>query len=164
MRARTDMVSRTEEALLKLVDVVDLSTCLNGFPHPTRNEVLDSALTELGSPSSAGRINVLDGDKDEAASTEMLGADVSVNAYEIVHRSQIELIVMAKVGVERDALFDAAMVMIADKFAEDRTMGGVVSRVEITGVQRTNHNVDGLAGVKAAIIDVELQFTSGRPF
>lgn len=155
--------SRTEQAIIALVNAIDAKTSLQSFPRPSRNDTLDSMLENIGD-GDGGRINVLDGDrKDMTAMTGAATADIP-DGYDITHGAVVEVLVQAKNAADRDAIFDALMLSIHDAIRVDRSLGNVVTWCDYDSIQRTNLAVDGLPGVKAAVIGIDLLFLSNRPF
>lgn len=155
--------SRTEQAIIALVSVIDAATAPRGYPKPSRNDTLDGILENIGD-GDGGMINVLDG--NQVQREEVVGADTGVmdNAYEIVQGAQIEVIVKATDPKNRDAMFDQAVLMIHDQIAADRTLGGIVNWCAVDSIERADLAVDGLPFLKGAVISAQLTFVSTRPF
>lgn len=165
--------SRTELALIALVDAIRAVMRPESFPMARRNETLDTVLTTLENrlgEKGGGFVNVLDGESDEVS--ELLGADSADvdNGFECTQRAEIEWYVMHPESEPRDTMFDHGLVLIHDGIRaviegeQAGTLGGVVDDARVTSIDRVNPRVFGLPGIKAGILMVRLTFTSNRPF
>lgn len=163
------MTSRTEEALLALVAAFKSAAEAAPLvlPLPLRNEMLPTRL-DVFTGTTAGFLNVLDGsggpEGADGGSGETLGADVTESGYEITQRAEVEWIIEAAEKVDREAAFDAGLVLLNSKLKSDRTLGGVVDDVRFEKIERSGLAIDGLPNLKGAIITVALTFLSSEPF
>ena len=153
-------MTRTETALLALVNSIASAFSELDLPAPTRNDTLDALFDALGD-GEGGRVNIIDGDGEP---TEETLAGEQGEAYEIEHRASIEILVKAANPAARDATFDQLLIAIDDALKADRTLDGAVDDARITKVARSNLVTDGLPGMKGAEVTVTLTFLSDRPF
>ena len=162
------MPSRTEEALAALHGAIEKAFRPASFPTPARNETLDVILERMGEKGGAF-CNVIDGNGD--INSEALGSDDLPDGYEIIHRAEIEWLVMDPDPATRDATFDDGLLLLDQAVAVDieaagaRTLGGFVSDARLVApIERSNPRTDGLPGVKYALVTVQLTFKSSRIF
>jgi len=163
------MASRTEEALQALVAAFAAAAAAapTVLPPPSRNEMLPTRL-EAFDGTTCGFLNVLDGsggpEGADGGPGETLGADDSVDGYEIIHRAEVEWIIEAVEKDDREAAFDAGLVTLNAKLKSDRRLGGIVDDVRFEKIERSGLAIDGLPNLKGAIITVALTFLSSEPF
>lgn len=149
----------TDDALSALQAALVACAAATGPLHD--NAVLGSEWATIAATQTF--FNLIDGNGDASA---LIGAgqDAGGGLYEIDHDAELEWVVQASDPVTRRSVFAAGLVAIDDAIRADRTLGGVVSWVEISRVERSNLVTDGAPEIKAAIVTVRLTFTSERPF
>jgi hypothetical protein len=133
------------------------------IPAPLQNEDLLSRLEDMGS-GLAMYLNVWD--DSDGDPEEMLGADVIPDNYEIAREVPIELIVAGGSRAARRAAYEAALEVIDDAIAADRTLGGKVDDARMLAPRRNGSGLvtDGMPNVLAADIRIRLTFNSSRTF
>jgi len=117
-------------------------------PKVLRNETLPEKVP------SEGLFILRDGDPGEP---EMLLSPLS---YYWQHLASLEVFVQAGEATQRDALMDALFQHIAAALATDQTLGGLCDRVTPHAADTGSVVIDGAANVKAAIIPIELIYTT----
>lgn len=168
------MSSATETAILALVAAVAAKAAEDSYatlPPPTRNEDMVSRLTADQSGTLERYLNIVDGDR--ADPEELLGADLGIEAYDIVWNPLIEFAVLGGTPAEREAAFDAMRVALWDAIKPDTSggsityLGGAVSSVIVIDMLPNEKSapVDaGIPNVKASDFLLALTYTSERPF
>lgn len=158
------MTSKTETALLALVDALDATFGPKSFPRVNRNEALDDVLKAMGGAAGGAYVNVVDGQGE--VNEQFLGAEVApeIEGYEILHHSNVEIFVCQADQVQRDATFDALLEAVAEAIETDRTLGGFVSDTQFEAPDRNDFKEDGLPVIKSATLTVTMTFFSARPF
>jgi hypothetical protein len=129
---------------------------VTGLPAPVRNEGLDrglQAVTGAAGPVKAW-LNVVDGDVDTIA--EVMGGGGAHGERDMMIPARLELIVQARDPDRRDSAFDIMLAAIGAALRADRTLGGACDDLAFGKVQRTGLALDGMAGIKAAEINIEM--------
>lgn len=112
----------------------------------------DAVLPERIPP--AGLIILRDGQPGEPEVT------LSPLRYHYQHRAEIEAVVQ---GATRDAAFDTLCASIGAALAADRTLGGLCDWVEAEAPRPVDLAVEGAASLKAAVIPVNLHYSTADP-
>ena len=81
-------------------------------------------------------------------------------AYHYQHRAEIEAVVQ---GVDRDADFDALCASVGTAIAADRSLDGLCDWIEAEAPQPVDLPVEGAASLKAAVIPVDLSYSTADP-
>lgn len=79
------------------------------------------------------------------------------------HAAEVEVIVEAATAAERDAAFDAIKTGIGEALAADRTLGGLCDFALPEAPEPVDLPVEGAEGLKAAVIDVILSYSTTDP-
>jgi len=130
-----------------------LHTALLGItgPRVLRDEVLPTRI-------AAGGVLILrDGKPGEPDVT------LSPLTYEYRHRADVEVIVQGKTPAARNAAFDGLAAKIGVAVEADRTLGGVCDWAEARAPAPVDLPLEGAEALKAAIIEVELVYTTTSP-
>jgi hypothetical protein len=77
--------------------------------------------------------------------------------FHFEHRAEVKLIVQ---GADSDAIFDALTASMAAAISVDRTLGGLCDWL----AQPVDLPVEGAEGLKAAIVPINLTYTTTDPF
>ncbi len=104
---------------------------------------------------AAGLIIMRDGDPGEPEVT------LSPLRYHYQHMAEIEVLV--RDGSAVDARFDTLCASIGAALGADRTLGGTCDWVEAQAPSPVDVMIDGGPGIKAAILKVELDYTTADP-
>ena len=83
--------------------------------------------------------------------------------YHYDHRAEVEVIVQGKTPAARDAAFDVLLAKLATVITADRTLGGLCDWVESEAPQPVDLPVEGAEALKAAIVPVNLTYTTADP-
>ena len=83
--------------------------------------------------------------------------------YHYEHRAEIEVIVQGKTPTDRDAAFDTLLAELASAIAADRTLGGLCDWAEAEAPQPVDLPVEGAEALKAAIVPINLTYTTADP-
>jgi hypothetical protein len=103
---------------------------------------------------AAGLLILRDGEPGEPEVT------LSPLRYHYQHRAEIEAVVQ---GAARDATFDTLCASIGALIAGDRTLGGLCDWFEAEAPRPVDLAVEGAAGLKAAVIQVILHYSTADP-
>jgi hypothetical protein len=114
-----------------------------------RDEVLPERIP------AAGLIILRDGQPGEPEVT------LSPLRYHYQHRAELEIIVQA--GTGRASAFDDLIAAIGSALDSDRTLGGLCDWVEPEAPASVDLPIDGAAALKAAVITLNLHYTSTGP-
>lgn len=117
-------------------------------PHFLRNEPLPEKVP------AGGLVILRDGDPGEP---EVMLSPLS---YYWNHAALAEVLVQHTSAVRRDAMLDNLFQDIAAALAIDNTLSGLCDRVTPLSPDTSNLSVDGAPSVKAAIIPIELIYTT----
>ena len=85
---------------------------------------------------------------------------LSPMTWHYVHTAEIEIIVRR---ADNDAAFDALRTAIGAAIAADRRLGGLCDWVEAQAPEATDIPVDGAAPLKAAVVPVQLHYSTTDP-
>ncbi len=83
--------------------------------------------------------------------------------YHFEHRTEVEVIVQGKTPADRDAAFDMLLTALATAVSVDRTLGGLCDWTEAEAPQPVDLPVEGAEGLKAAIVPINLTYTTADP-
>ena len=83
--------------------------------------------------------------------------------YHYEHRAEIEVIAQGKTPAARDAAFDTLLAELAVVITADRTLGGLCDWVEAEASQSVDLPVEGTEALKAAIVPINLTYTTVDP-
>ena len=83
--------------------------------------------------------------------------------YHFEHRAEVEVIVQGKTPADRDAAFDFLLAKLATAITADRTLGGLCDWVEAEAPQPVDLPVEGAEALKAAIVPINLTYTTDNP-
>ena len=83
--------------------------------------------------------------------------------YHCEHRTEVEVIVQGKTPADRDAAFDMLLTALATAVSVDRTLGGLCDWTEAEAPQPVDLPVEGAEGLKAAIVPINLTYTTADP-
>ncbi len=130
-----------------------LQTVLQTIPNATflRGEVLPERVPP------GGLVILRDGEPGEPDVT------LSPLQYHYEHRAEIEVIVQGKTPADRDAAFDTLIQAIGTALAADRTLGGTCDWVEAQAPAPANLAQEGAEGIKAAVVQVILSYSTSDP-
>ncbi|MDP3264245.1 MAG: acyl-CoA transferase [Tabrizicola sp.] len=103
---------------------------------------------------TAGLLILRDGEPGEPEVT------LSPLRYHYQHRAEIEAVVQ---GAARDTAFDTLCASIGAALATDRTLNGLCDWVEAEAPRPVDLAVEGAAGLKAAVIQVILHYSTDDP-
>ena len=117
-------------------------------PKVLRNEVLPEKI------SAGGLLILRDGDPGEP---EILLSPLS---YYWEHHASLEVLVQAGEAAERDPIMDELFQEIAAALDTDQTLGGLCDRAAPLAADTSSVVVEGAANVKAAIVPIELIYTT----
>lgn len=120
---------------------------ING-PHILRNEPLPEKVP------AGGLIILRDGEMGEPEVT------LSPLSYYWNHNASAEVLVQHANAARRDALLDDLFQKIAAAVVADETLGGLCDRTMPLPPDISNLAIDGASSVKAAIIPIELVYTT----
>ena len=81
--------------------------------------------------------------------------------YHYQHRAELEVVVQA--GTGRASAFDDLIAAIGGALETDRTLGGLCDWVEAEAPRPVDLAVEGAAGLKAAVIQVILHYSTADP-
>ena len=81
-------------------------------------------------------------------------------SYYWEHHASLEVIVQANDAAQRDTLLDDLFQKIAAALANDATLGGLCDRVTPLTPDTNTIAVEGAANIKAAIVPIELIYTT----
>lgn len=113
-----------------------------------RNEVLPEKVPV------DGLLFLRDGDPGEPETL------LSPLSYYWEHHASLEVLVQAGEATQRDQIMDALFQNIADAIAVDPTLGGLCDRATPLAADTSSIVVEGAANVKAAIVPIELIYTT----
>lgn len=102
----------------------------------------------------AGLLILRDGDPGDP------GVTLSPLRYHYQHRAEIEAVVQ---GAARDAAFATLCAGISVALSADRTLGGLCDWVEAEAPRPVDLPVEGAAALKAAVIPVQLHYSTADP-
>ena len=114
-----------------------------------RDEVLPERIP------AAGLIILRDGQPGEPEVT------LSPLRYHYQHRAELEVVVQASNG--RANAFDSLIAAIGTALETDRTLGGLCDWVEPEAPASIDLPVEGAAALKAAVITINLHYTTSGP-
>ncbi len=114
-----------------------------------RDEVLPERIP------AAGLIILRDGQPGEPEVT------LSPLRYHYQHRAELEVVI--QVGTGRASAFDDLIATIAAALEADRTLGGLCDWVEPEAPASVDLPVEGAAALKAAVITLNLHYTTPGP-
>ena len=114
-----------------------------------RDEVLPERIP------AAGLIILRDGQPGEPEVT------LSPLRYHYQHRAELEVVVQASNG--RATAFDSLIANIGTALETDRTLGGLCDWVEPEAPASIDLPVEGAAALKAAVITINLHYTTSGP-
>jgi hypothetical protein len=117
-------------------------------PHLLRNEPLPEKIP------AGGLIILRDGDLGEPEVT------LSPLSYYWNHNASAEVLVQHANAARRDAMLDDLFQKIAAAVAADETLGGLCDRATPFPPDISNLAIDGAPSIKAAIIPIELVYTT----
>jgi len=117
-------------------------------PKVLRNEALPEKIP------TGGLLILRDGDPGEPETI------LSPLSYYWQHLASLEVLVQAGIASERDALMDALFQKVAATLAADQTLGGLCDRVTPHAADTSSVVVEGAANIKAAIVPIELIYTT----
>ena len=83
--------------------------------------------------------------------------------YHFEHRTEVEVIVQGKTPAVRDTVFDVLLSELATAISVDRTLGGLCDWTEAEAPQLVDLPVEGAEGLKAAIVLINLTYTTADP-
>ena len=83
--------------------------------------------------------------------------------YEYRHRAEIEVFLQPAVGADAPAALDAVLVAIGEAIDADPTLGGVVLWAEPWAPDTEELALEGVAGIAAAVVPVELTYITTGP-
>ena len=83
--------------------------------------------------------------------------------YFYEHRAELEVVIQAGNGRDRDARFDALLGSIGIQLAADRTLGGLCDWLNAEAPEPVDLPIEGAAALKAAVIIVVLHYASPDP-
>lgn len=104
---------------------------------------------------AAGLIILRDGQPGEPEVT------LSPLRYHYQHRAELEVVVQASNG--RANAFDSLIAAIGTALETDRTLGGLCDWVEPEAPASIDLPVEGAAALKAAVITINLHYTTSGP-
>ena len=104
---------------------------------------------------SAGLIILRDGQPGEPEVT------LSPLRYHYQHRADLEVVVQA--GTGRSNAFDTLIASIGTALEADRTLGGLCDWIESEAPASVDLPIEGAAALKAAIITINLHYTTTGP-
>ena len=113
-----------------------------------RNDVLPEKVP------AGGLLILRDGDPGEPETL------LSPLSYYWEHHASLEVLVQAGEAIQRDQIMDALFQSIAVALATDATLGGLCDRVTPHAADTSSVVVEGAANVKAAIVPIELIYTT----
>jgi hypothetical protein len=132
------------QALLAALQTVPVATVLRGAILPER-------------VPAGGIIILRDGDSGTPEVT------LSPPQYHFEHRTEVEVIVQGKTPAVRDTVFDVLLSELATAISVDRTLGGLCDWTEAEAPQPVDLPVEGGEGLKAAIVPINLTYTTADP-
>ena len=83
--------------------------------------------------------------------------------YFYEHRAELEVVIQAGNGRDRDARFDALVGSIGTVLAADRTLSGLCDWLNAEAPEPVDLPIEGAASLKAAIIPVVLHYMTVDP-
>ena len=83
--------------------------------------------------------------------------------YFYEHRAELEVVIQAGSGRDRDARFDALVGAIGTVLAADRTLGGLCDWLNAEAPEPVDLPIEGAAALKAAVIIIVLHYASPDP-
>lgn len=83
--------------------------------------------------------------------------------YEYRHRAEIEIIVQPVAGADPDDVLDDLIVRVGAAIDADRTLGGVVLWAEPGAPETEDLALEGIAGIRGAVVPVELNYITTGP-
>lgn len=86
---------------------------------------------------------------------------LSPRCYHWEHRAEIEVI--ARDSRQGEAVFDSLCAYLGRVIDADRTLGGLCDWIELSAPAPVDLPIDGAAPIRAAVIDVTLNYTSDGP-
>ena len=113
-----------------------------------RNEVLPEKVPV------GGLLILRDGDPGEPETL------LSPLSYYWQHIASLEVLVQAGEAIERDQIMDGLLQNIAAVLTTDQTLGGLCDRVTPHAADTSSVAIEGAANVKAAIVPIELIYTT----
>lgn len=153
MRTKTETAMRALEAALNASE---------DLPQVRRDAVLDELLYEYEQSEGVDVALILrDAPRAEVSDRAGFG---DPERFSLIHKADIEWIVCAPEGPDLQDAFDAGLIAIAAAIEADRTLGGAVEFADLTTPPLRGNTVAGARPVKTAVITVDLEFTSSRPF
>ena len=83
--------------------------------------------------------------------------------YEYRHRAEIEVILQPPVSAITTDVMDAVLVRLGEAIEADRTIGGTCLWVETVAPIMSDLALEGVAGITAAVVPVELIYITTGP-
>ena len=83
--------------------------------------------------------------------------------YEYRHRAEIEVILQPPVSAITTDVMDAVLVRMGEAIEADRTLGGTCLWVETVAPIMSDLALEGVAGITAAVVPVELIYITTGP-
>ena len=142
------MTSKREQALAGLF--LCLQNGMSGIA-VLRNEPLPTKV-----PAS-GLLILRDGDAGEPEIT------LSPTRYHYAHVAELEVLVQKPKPDERDAALDELLVALGDVLSIDTTLSGAVDYMSIGSPEFLTETVDGAPAIKAAVVQITLEYTTLNP-
>lgn len=113
---------------------------------------------ELPSRVPAGGLMILrDGDPGEPEVT------LCPLVYEYTHRAEVEVILQPPVSANAADVMDDLLVRLGEAIEVDRTLGGTCLWVEPAAPITSDLALEGVAGITAAVVPVELIYITTGP-
>ena len=155
------MTLKSNQVLDALHGIVSALSGNANYPKVERNATLDEAFEQLENDNAA-YANMRDG--DAVIENQALGTDCQ---YEVVQQAFIELYVKCddedKARLQLGALIESTHDAI-EQASQSGALANVYAGSQTAGLQRTNLASDGIPGLKACILTIDLTFLSERPF
>lgn len=104
-----------------------------------------------------GLLILRDGDPGEPEIT------MSPLIYEYRHRAEVEVLLQPPAGTDPADAMDTLLVALGEALEADRTLGGVCMWVEPEAPVTEDLALEGVAGIAAAIVPVELNYITTGP-
>jgi hypothetical protein len=141
-------MSTTREQVLSAL-FARLDSALNA--KVVRNEVLPERVPENG------LVILRDGDPGEPE------AILSPLRWSYQHRIDLDVVVQRPTPPERDAAFDALIAAIGASVAADRSLDGLVERLDALAPVPTELAIEGALGLKAATLSILASYLTSDP-
>lgn len=134
---------------------------VSGLPAPARNESRLQGFIQTGTPGYRWKLDLIDG--DWITKNVELGGDAPI--YELSAAVEVFFAMEGEAGDVRDALWDAAIEVIASILPPNSTLAGAVDSLDVSDqIERDHYILENAAPVEAMGWSVDLNVSASSKF